>query len=331
MAPHCHANHPMAVLMPIKARRQAAARMERYAGGVRLKAPGWPSHIGLEEDMRLKDILVHLDATAQASARLRLAADLARRHEAHLTGLYVVDVVLPALAAADASGGVAIADLLETMREEALARAAGVEAAFRERLRLDGLAGEWRLVEGAAPEQVALQARYADLLVLGQQDPGGGQPAAGATIEQALFSSGRPVLVVPHAGCPEAVGHTVLIGWNASREAARAVHDALPLIAGAGSVTVLAVNPRQGLSGHGEEPGSDLARHLARHGLAVTVEHTVAPDIDDGEAILNRAAELSADLLVVGAYGHSRLREMALGGVTRTLLRQMTVPVLMAH
>jgi nucleotide-binding universal stress UspA family protein len=282
--------------------------------------------------MRLKDILVHLAANEQGTTRLQVAADLARHHAAHLTGLYVVDIVLPIMIAADANGGVAVlGDLLETQRQDALTEAAGVAAAFRERLRRDGIAGEWRLVEASAPEQVALHARYADLAVVGQADPAGNQPSATAILETALFSSARPVLVVPYAGRFETVGRRVLIGWNASREAARAVHDALPLMAGARSVTVLAVNPQTGIGGHGKEPGADIARHLARHGAAVTVEHMMASEISAGDVILNRAAALSADLLVIGAYGHSRLREMILGGVTRTLLERMTIPMLMSH
>lgn len=281
--------------------------------------------------MPLRDILVHLDATAQGRTRLTLAAELARRHEAHLTALHVVDVALPFVAAADGGGSAMLAELLQSMRKDALAEAATVEAAFRERLQRDGIAGEWRLVEGAAPEQVALHARYADLAILGQEEPEGDRPAAGAIVEAALFSSGRPILVVPYAGRFETVGRRVLVGWNASREAARAVNDALPLIAGAESATVLAINPRHGSIGHGEEPGADIALHLARHGLKVQVEHSVAPKIGAGDLLLNRAAELPADLLVVGAYGHARLRELVLGGVTRTLLGHMTVPVLMAH
>lgn len=280
--------------------------------------------------MPLRDILVHLDATAVGRARLALAAELARRHEAHLTGLFVIDVPLPVIAAGD-GGGAALAALMDRMREDALAAAATVEAAFRDRLRRDGLAGEWRLAEGSAPALVTMHARYADLAVLGQQDPDGDQPDAGAIVEAVLFSSGRPVLVVPYAGRFETLGQRVLIGWNASGEAARAVNDALPLIAAAETATVLAVNPRGGVDGHGEEPGADIARHLARHGVAVRVEHTDSGGLREGDVLLNRAAELSADLLVIGAYGHSRLREMVLGGVTRTLLQQMTLPVLMAH
>jgi len=281
--------------------------------------------------MPLRDILVHLDATAPGRSRLALAADLARRHEAHLTGLFVVDIPLPVVAAGDGAGSAVLAELTQRTRADALAAAATVEAEFRERLRRDGLAGEWRLAEGSASRLVTLHARYADIAVLGQEDPESGPPGAGAIIEEALFSSGRPVLAVPYAGRFESLGRRVLIGWNASGQAARAVNDALPLIAAAETATVLVVNPRRGLDGHGEEPGADIARHLARHGVRVQVEHTASGELDEGDVLLNRAAELPADLLVMGAYGHCRLRELLLGGVTRTVLRQMTAPVLMAH
>jgi nucleotide-binding universal stress UspA family protein len=282
--------------------------------------------------MPLKDILVHLDTTPQSAERLRLAATLARQHDAHLIGLHVVDVILPAIALADGGGGGAmVGQLLDQMREDALKTATGVETAFRERIRLDGIAGEWRLVEGVLPEQVALHAHYADLAVIGQADPESGPPGAGQVVEQVLFSAGRPVLIVPYAGTFERVGQQVLVGWNASREAARAVNDALPILEKAAKVTVLAVNPDRLPGAHGEEPGADIALHLARHGVRAEADHLTAPSVPDGGALLNRAAELAPDLLVIGAYGHSRLREMVLGGVTRTLLQQMTVPVLMSH
>jgi len=281
--------------------------------------------------MRLKDILLHLDGTEQASKRLRLAADLARRHDAHITALYVIDITLPSLASGDPSGGVILADLLDDIRRDALADAAKIEAEFRERLRVDGISGEWRQAEGFTAPLVALHGRYADLVIIGQKNPDGSQPAAGPLIEHALFTSGRPVLIVPYAGRYETIGRKVLIGWNASREAARAVNDALPLIAQADSVTVLAVNPRQGYGGHGDEPGADIALHLARHGIKVEVRQTAASEVSDGDILLNSAADLSADLMVIGAYGHSRFRELVLGGVTRTLLQQMTLPLFMSH
>lgn len=281
--------------------------------------------------MRFKDILVHLDPSAQSATRLRLAADLAQRHDAHLTGLLVIDVMTPMLMAGDGGGGAILGDLLEQMRQDALAAAATVEAGFRETLRREGIAGEWRLVEGFAPSQVAMQARYADLAILGQPNPDGLQASAAAVLEQALFASGRPVLVVPFAGEFISIGHKILVGWNAGREATRALNDALPLLAAAKSVTVFCINPAGGDHGLGEEPGADIALHLARHGVPVTVERTVARGIEPGDILLNQAADTLSDLLVIGAYGHSRLREMVLGGVTRTLVRQMTLPVLMSH
>lgn len=279
--------------------------------------------------MALKDILVHLDASPAAASRLDIATGLAQRHGAHLVGLFVAEITLPPGIVGDPGGGAAMV-LIDQMRETALADGAAVEATFRERLRRDGLAGEWRMIEGMGTEIVPLHARYADLLILGQQDPDG-PGTTGMVLEAALFGAGRPVLAVPYAGRFHAVGRRVLVAWNASRESARALADAMPLIAGAESTTVLAVNPRRGIGGHGEEPAADIALHLARHGLQVTAEQIVAPEVEDGEALLNAAAERDADLLVMGAYGHSRLREMVMGGVTRTLLRSMTLPVLLSH
>jgi nucleotide-binding universal stress UspA family protein len=123
----------------------------------------------------------------------------------------------------------------------------------------------------------------------------------------------------------------VVIAWNSAREAARAVHDAMPLLIAAEAVTVLTIDPREGPQGHGELPGADISLHLARHGVKAQVERTVSADLPVGEVLLSRLADLGADLLVMGAYGHSRMRELLLGGATRSLLQSMTVPVLMSH
>ncbi|HZB90176.1 MAG TPA: universal stress protein, partial [Stellaceae bacterium] len=127
------------------------------------------------------------------------------------------------------------------------------------------------------------------------------------------------------------LGQTVLIGWKSGREAARAVNDALPLLQQARSVTVLAINPEDGIGGDGDVPAADIALHLARHGVKAAAAHTVAKEIDEGDALLNYADDISADLIVAGAYGHSRLSELVFGGVSRTLLTTMTVPVLLSH
>ena len=277
--------------------------------------------------MKLCDILVHLDASTRARIRLDLAVALARQHRAHLTALHVIDVALPVMAMGD-GGGAVIAELMEQMRQTALKAGAQLQAAFQEAIRREGIMGEWRQVEGSAAELVALHGRYADLLVLGQDDP---ESDHAGLLEAVLFDSGRPVLAIPFAGTFPQIGRRVLVGWNASREASRAVHDALPLLAKAESACVFLANPKRGLGAHGEEPGADIARHLARHGLKVEVAKAVADDVADSALLLNHASDMGADLLVMGAYGHSRLREFILGGVTRSLLREMTVPVLLSH
>lgn len=283
--------------------------------------------------MALRDILLHLDAAAPAAARLDLAAGLARRAGAHLVGLYLVDVAVP-LIAGDIGGGAALAGLMEDMRAEALAEAGRARAMFEQRLARDGLSGEWRLLEGPSVPLLTAAGRHADLIILGQTDPDRSGPRG--LVEAALFETGRPVLVVPYAAAPAGPMKHALVAWNASREAARAVHDALPLLALMERVTVLVVQPgaSPGMhdpGAHEEEAGADIARHLARHGLAVTVQRAVAPDIGVSDVLLNTIAEQSVDLLVMGGYGHSRLREFMLGGATRSLLGAMTAPVLLAH
>lgn len=284
--------------------------------------------------MGIKEMLVQIDEAAPSEARLELAVGLARRHGAHLVGLHAVDTAPVAALGVGVMGvesGAALAGFLERVRDDAVRAAADLEARFRDRLRREDLGGEWRFVEYGAADAVALHGRYADLVVLGQHDAGDPNGPGWATVEAALFSSGRPVLVVPYAGRFPAVGRRVLIGWNASREATRAVHDALPLMHGAEAVTVLAIDPRGGSGGHGEEPAADIARHLARHGLRVAAAQTTSGGMGQAEVLLNRASEFGADLIVVGGYGHSRVREVILGGMTRDLLRRMTVPVLMSH
>ena len=144
-----------------------------------------------------------------------------------------------------------------------------------------------------------------------------------------VLAAGRPALVIPYIGAGETLGERVLVAWDGGREAARAVNDALPLLERAASVGVLVINPSRG--GHGEQPGADIALHLARHGISVDAEHLEARDISTGNALLSRLADQNIDVLVMGAYGHSRLREMVLGGVTRQVFQSMTVPVLMSH
>ena len=290
--------------------------------------------------MALKDLLVHLDATEQTDRRLRFVAGLARQHGAHLTGLYVIGPVLPPALPIEAIGYLGAAEtdsLMERWRESQATEARRAEQTFRDQVERDGVAGEFRVAEGPSAATVASYARNVDLAIVGQADPDSPgrltslETTSLETIEQALFLSGRPVLIVPYSGHFEAVGNTVLVGWNATREAARAVNDALPLIGPAGSVTVLTVNPPDFKADTSAVPAADIASHLARHGLKVSLASTAGGEVSIGDVLLNHASDIGADLLVVGGYGHSRFREIVLGGATRTLLQSMTVPVLMSH
>ena len=281
--------------------------------------------------MSYKDLLVVLDSEAPARRRIDLAAALAERFEAHLVGLYPLPI--PEAPRHFGYYDPALLDpFFGELRERARETADKLREVFEHVTSLRSLSAEWRVIAEGPEADPALHARYVDLTILGQLDPDRGetemiQPRP----EQVTLASGRPILVVPYAGRFETVGRRVLIGWNATREAARAVNDAMPLLAAAETVTVLTIDPREGPDGHGELPGADISLHLARHGVKAEIERTVSADLPVGDVLLSRAADLGADLLVMGAYGHSRARELLLGGATRSLLRSMTVPVLMSH
>jgi nucleotide-binding universal stress UspA family protein len=276
--------------------------------------------------MGLKDLLVHVDNDPACSSRVDVAVALAAKHGAHLTGLHATG--WPRL-----PGYVEI-ELPPSFREEQqrhleeLARQA--EERFHERARRRGILGEWRLDTGDIVGAMRLHARYADLTVVGQGIDLRDAPYDLAFLpEELALGVGRPVLVVPRYGAFDTVGERVLIAWNGSREATRAVHDAIPLLKRATKVTVLSIDPEH--DSGSREPSADIALHLARHGVAAEAASTVGLDIGVGDLLLSRAADLGADLIVMGAYGHSRVREMVLGGATRHMLQHMTVPVLMSH
>ena len=285
--------------------------------------------------MAIKDILVHLDGSARSDALLAFAASLACRHSAHLTAVHVVELPTPAMFFGDPSGLVdprLIEEMMSELRERSTKEAARIAQKFDEHVRLNAIEGEWRPVEGYIAETVALHARYADLAIIGQRDPGdASQLMAGNVAETTLLSSGRPVLMLPYVGSYPTVGRKLLVAWKSTREAAHAVNDALPLLRQADNVTVLSINPKEGIGGDGDVPAADIVLHLARHGIKASAAHTVAMEISEGDALLSYADDIGADLIVAGGYGHSRTRELVLGGVTRTLLTTMTVPVFLSH
>jgi nucleotide-binding universal stress UspA family protein len=281
--------------------------------------------------MSYKDLLVVLDSDAASRGRIALAAALAERFASHLVGLYPLPIPQ-----APRHLGYYDPALLDPFFRELRAQAQEVSdkerEAFEHAASLRGLSAEWRVVDEGPQSDPALHARYVDLTILGQLDPDRGDAdLVRPRPEHVTLASGRPILVVPYAGRFETVGRRVLIGWNATREATRAVNDAMPLLAAAEVVTVLSIDAREGPDAHGELPGADISLHLARHDVKAEVERTVSAGIPAGEVLLSRAADLGADLLVIGAYGHSRVRELLLGGATRSILQSMTVPVLMSH
>lgn len=280
--------------------------------------------------MDYKTILVHLDQGARTSARIEVAFNLAAAFEAHLVGLFALSAArIPAYALAEA--GTPFLEATRRYRSEAAHR---VKAAFdAAAAKSVSVKSEWRVSEEDALEAMRVNARYADLAIVGQRERGAEHDdgLVPQFVAEFVLSAGRPVLVVPYAGRFAQIGRRVLIAWNAGQEAARAVADALPLLSRAEAVKVMVFDPDKGGADHGEIPGADIALYLARHGVEVTVAQQRCGSEVVGEQILSRAADMDADQIVMGAYGHSRVRELVLGGATRTLLESMTVPVLMSH
>lgn len=278
--------------------------------------------------MAFRTIVVQADNRKSAPARIDYACRLAARDDAHLIGICPIPF---ANLAAD-FGAVATPEIIELQRRYLVEDAERAKSSFEENARRAGVRTEWRQPEGHPSAILAQTGRYADVVVVGQDDPDDSAMSAPARlVEDLLFAVGRPVLAIPYIGAPETLATRVLVAWNASREATRALNDALPLLKRAERVTVLSVNPSPGDRGDGDVPSADICLHLARHGVKAEAAQTQARDIEAGDVILSRAADEGADLIVMGAYGHARLREQILGGVTRTLLGHMTVPVLMSH
>lgn len=274
-----------------------------------------------------KTILVHYDSTARAAKRLTLASLIADEFEAHLVAAN--SIVSPLYSEPFvADGGAFVAQELLRFQER---KDAGAKTSFEQTIANLGRKVEWRTSVGDPASAINEQARYADLVVLGQYDRDDVNDVTSDFIGRVLMNSGRPVLVLPFAGEFTAMPSRPMIAWNASREAAHAVTEALPLLQRAKEVQIAVFNARAGRGGHGDIPGADLATFLARHGVTSTVSASGVSDVDTGNQILSRAADFQSDLIVMGGYGHSRAYEFVVGGSTRTLLETMTVPVMMSH
>ncbi|MGZ5910454.1 MAG: universal stress protein [Reyranella sp.] len=295
-----------------------AARGLYFVGGFQCDA---------EAAVTYKTILVHCDAGKSVTSRLDVAVGLTQRFNAHLVALHARPPFQPP---AFVESGMDL--LLDDYEENVKTSQSAAAAAFTKAIDGKEIASEWRAVDGLADSSLIAHARYADLVIVGQNDPDATTvlPVPSDLPETVALSTGRAVLVVPHIGVQKTPGGTVLLCWNASRESARAASEALPLLKAAKQVIVLIVGSKTG-DNPGAEPGASVAAWLSRHGVKVTVQRDSSADADAGSAILSHAADHDADLIVMGIYGHSRWRELVLGGASRTLLSSMTAPVLMAH
>lgn len=267
----------------------------------------------------MKDILVHVDASERARMRVEVAVDLARRFGARLTGLF---------AQADSHRPSAVARLASDSLKKAQAEG---ELLFNSATK--GVETRWWTLPHGEPGFVAAEvmfcSRYFDLVVLGQNDPKD-TTTPDDMVEQTVLNCGRPVLVVPNVGSFTSVANRVVVAWNAGREATRAVHDALPLLASAKAVSVLSMRAHDDTGVAQAMPPVNIIDHLAKLGIAAEGEFLPDEEIGKMDMLLSRSFDLGGDLLVMGAhgqYGLSRLR----GSGTRYVLKHMTLPVLMSH
>ena len=280
--------------------------------------------------MTIKDILVHVDAGPAAPARLEVALGLAAQFGARITALYLIaEPFLRSMAGKHAPSDI-VREHVAHAQAEAQQLLTGWEETARQRqvvLRpLQEIGPLDRL-----PGLLARDGRNTDLVIVGQPDPQTGSSDEALLVEAAFMDTGRPALVLPQAATRAVPPRRIVVAWDASREASRAVHDALPLLKAAEEVVILVVDAASLGSRIGREPGSGVAAHLAQHEVKVRVKPVESDRRSIGEFILAQAGEEGADLLVMGGYGHSRLREMLVGGVTRHLLERMNLPVLLAH
>jgi nucleotide-binding universal stress UspA family protein len=280
--------------------------------------------------MSYKTILVHCNDRRRIETLLAPAVGLADTFQSHLIGLSVVPpaVIVPAPAAL---GPPVVVDAhCELYRADNPAMRAVFEAATRGR----GFMAEWRDDDAVAfgvADCVLPHAHAADLVVASQTDsewPGSDRLDIA---DRLAMESGRPVLIVPNAGVHSRVGERVLVTWNGRREAARAAFDALPILRGAKEVKVVWVNPQLEHERTRDVPAADVCAALARHGVKCEATEQIAPRGGVGETLVSFAAGMGADLLVMGCYGHARLRELVFGGASRHMLSHMTIPVLMSH
>ncbi len=279
--------------------------------------------------MDFKNILLHLDHSSGCENRLQVAFALAKNYDAVITGLFVVpDYVVPSYVEAQIS-----VDLITDVTEKALARAREKLSSYQQMADEAGVKLEAHVLEGQVIPILREHSKYSDLLLLGQDQPDDPDNASYGLADALLFEGACACVMVPHSGKLAAPGRRVLLTWNASRESARALREAMPILVRAEEVVVLSSEPDDADAeiARGHPHADELARFLESHGIQSISSGIADMDVSTSDAILGQAAEMNADLIIMGAYGHARLREIILGGVTRDLLKQSTVPLFLAH
>jgi len=292
-------------------------------------SPPEPAPFSIEEGTAgLREIVVFIDGHTQTPGILEFAGMLAQEHGARLISVFMQPepTVTPAETFARGKG---MQSTIEVHRAQLERIEAEHRAQFEDIVRHHGIQSEWRSLPYLSSE-VGVHAYYADLVVIARPESAGETAAPPGLAESLVLSSGRPIIVFPPRGTVSEV-RRILVAWSATRESIRAVADALPLLARAKAVEVLVVDHDRNRAGHGQEPGADIARHLARHGAQVEVRRLSSGGKEVGRLLLSEAAAFRADLLVMGAYGHSHLREWMFGSVTRTVLYEADFPVLMSR
>ncbi len=275
----------------------------------------------------IKDIVVNLGLGEDGGFAGDFAVSVANMLDAHLAGVaFVYAAIIP-----EGAIGYIPPEVIESQQRESQSTAQAAVDRFSAVATRAGVAAEPIMLSASfagAGEQFGLIARRFDLAIVGQAEPDKGAVEQLVT-ESALFESGRPVIIVPYIQKAPLKLDRVMVCWDGSRAATRAIGDAMPLLERSGAVEVVIVTNERGKQD--EISGADMGQHLARHGLKVDVKRMAGGKIDVADALLSHAADSSADFMVMGGYGHSRLREFVLGGATRTILSSMTIPVLMSH
>jgi len=279
--------------------------------------------------MSEKTIVVCMNEIERTDQMLGVIKALSAKEDSHFVALYVV----PAIQVYPSAGMQLSTQVYDGFQKYYLEHAKEVKAKFDKLLADEGLKGEWRQVRSQSTviaEVVIEHGRTCDLVVVPQSRSDDGSGIETGFAEQVVMDCGRPVLVIPTYGEFEKIGTSVLVAWNSARESSRAVFDGMSFLQQADKVDVSWLNPDKGEDGM-DLPGAEIATVLARHNIKVVVEAIPTGGLAIGEALLSHASDIGADMLVMGAYGHSRMREFVFGGATRTILESMTVPVLMSH